>query len=84
MLLPLLFWGQGTFLPGPLLMAGKLDSWGVVGAINPGNLVHIVDKNSGTSFLVDTGSSFSIIPFKSSAQPTGPRLKAANGQQIPC
>ena len=43
-----------------------------------------MDKNSGTSFLVDTGSSFSIIPFKSSAQPTGPRLRAANGQQIPC
>ena len=77
------FWGQGTFLPGPLFLAGKLDSWGVVGAINPSNLVHIVDKNSGTSFLIDTGSSFSIIPFKSSSLPTGPRLRAANGQQIP-
>ena len=76
MLPPLVFWGQGTFLPGPLLLAGKLD--------NPSNLVHIVGKNNGTSFLIDTGSSFSIIPFKSSSPPTGPRLRAANGPQIPC
>ena len=44
----------------------------------------MVDNISGTSFLVDTGSSFSIIPFKSPSSPTGPRLRAANGQQIPC
>ena len=41
-------------------MAGKLASWGVIGAIHPGNLVHVKDDISGASFLVDTGSSLSI------------------------
>ena len=72
MFLPLVIWRQGTLLPGPLLLAGKLDGWVVVGAINPSSLVHIVDNISGTSFLVDTGSSFSIILFKSPSLPTGP------------
>ena len=65
-------------------MAGKLDSWGVIGAIHPGGLVHVVDSNSGASYLVDTGSTYSILPYKSHLPPTGPLLKAANGQKIPC
>ena len=65
-------------------MAGKLASWGVIGAIHPGNLVHVKDDISGASFLVDTGSSFSILPFTSSLPPSGPLLKSAGGQRIPC
>ena len=40
-----------------MLLAGKLVRWGVIGAIHPGNLVHVKDDISGASFLVDTGSS---------------------------
>ena len=56
----------------------------MIGAIHPGKLVHVVDNNSGHSFLVDTGSSYSILPHSSTLPPTGPLLKAANGQHIPC
>ena len=84
MFLPLVLWREGPLLPGPLLMAGKLDSWGVIGAIHPGGLVHVVDSISGASYLVDTGSTYSILPYKSHLPPTGPLLKAANGQKIPC
>ena len=65
-------------------MAGKLASWGVVGAIHPGKLVHVTDNNSGASFLVNTGSSHSIIPHSSHQPPTGPLLRSANGQRISC
>ena len=40
-------------------------------------------SDDGASFLVDTGSSFSILPFNSPLPPSGPLLKAANGQRIP-
>ena len=65
-------------------MAGKLVGWGVVGAIHPGKLVHITDSNSSASFLVDTGSSYSIIPHSSQQPATGPLLRSANGQRISC
>jgi hypothetical protein len=39
---------------------------------------------SNKNLLVDTGSSFSLFPFRSAAKPCGPRLKAANGQRIRC
>ena len=67
-----------------MLLAGKLVRWGVIGAIHPGNLVHVKDDISGASFLVDTGSSYSILPFSSPLPPTGPLLKSAGGQKIPC
>ena len=44
----------------------------------------MTDKNSGASFLVDTGSSYSIIPHSSKKPPSGPLLRSANGQRIPC
>ena len=75
---------QGQQLLRPLLLAGKLANWGVVGAIHPGKLVNITDSDSGTSFLVDTGSSYSIIPHTSQQPPTGPLLRTANGQRVSC
>ena len=84
MLLPLVVWRKSQFLQGPVHLAGKLESWGVIGAIHPGKLVHVKDNISGASFLVDTGSSYSILPYSSSLQPTGPLLKSAGGQRIPC
>ena len=56
----------------------------MVGAIHPSNLVKATDELSGASFLVDTGSTFCIIPHSSSSPPCGPLLKSANGQRIPC
>jgi hypothetical protein len=35
-------------------------------------------------FLIDTGSSFSILPYRSAAAVYGPRLRAANGHAIRC
>ena len=52
--------------------------------VHPSSLVKEIDKISGASYLVDTGSSFSILPYSSSSIPTGPLLKSANSQKIPC
>jgi hypothetical protein len=63
---------------------GKLDRQGRLNAVVPGSLVHIVDQLSNRRFLVDTGASYSIFPHTSSAAPSGPRLRGAAGQLIPC
>jgi transposase InsO family protein len=39
---------------------------------------------SGKKFLIDTGSSFSILPFSSTARQSGPVLRAADGRRIRC
>jgi hypothetical protein len=39
---------------------------------------------SNKKFLIDTGSSFSILPFSSSARQSGPVLRAADGRRICC
>jgi hypothetical protein len=49
-----------------------------------GRLFFVYDAVSARKLLVDTGSSFSIFPFRSAARPSGPRLKAANGQRVRC
>ena len=71
-------------MQAPLFLAGKLAGWGVVGAIHPNSLVKAVDTISGASFLIDTGSTYSIIPHSSSSLATGPLLKSANGHKILC
>ena len=68
---------------GPLHV-GKLDRQGRLNAVVPGSLVHIVDQLSNRRFLVDTGASYSIFPHTSSAAPSGPKLRGAAGQLIPC
>ena len=45
----------------------------------PGCLALLIDKSECRSYLVDTGSAYSILPFTSSAQPTGPALTATSG-----
>jgi hypothetical protein len=47
-------------------------------------LFFIADQSSHRRFLVDTGSSFSIIPHRSSALATGPALRSANNARIHC
>jgi len=40
--------------------------------------------NSGISYLVDTGAVYSVVPFKSTLPPSGPKIAAADGTAIPC
>ena len=48
----------------------------------PGCLALLQDNSEGRSYLVDTGSAYSILPFSSTAQTTGPALTAASGASI--
>jgi hypothetical protein len=66
------------------LHVGKLGHQGRLNAVIPGSLVHIVDQLSNRRFLVDTGAIFSIFPHSSAATPSGPKLRGAAGQLIPC
>jgi hypothetical protein len=72
--------------------SGKLDRRGTVAAAHPGSLntatagrlFFVSDAISAKKLLVDTGSTYSIFPFRSAARTYGPKLKAANGQRIRC
>ncbi len=66
------------------LILGKLGRQGRLYVVVPGSLVHLVDQLSNSHFLVDTGTSYSIVPHQSSSPPSGPRLRSAAGQLIPC
>ncbi len=66
------------------LHVGKLGRQGRLNAVVPGSLVHIVDQLSNRRFLVDTGASYSIFLHSSAAPPSGPKLRGAAGQLIPC
>jgi hypothetical protein len=63
---------------------GKLDLQGCLNTLVPGSFVHIVDQLSNRRFLVDTCASYTIFPHTSTATPSGPRLRGAAGQLIPC
>ena len=49
-----------------------------------GHLALLVDQATQHKFLVDTGSAFSIIPYKSTDVPTGPCICAADRTPIAC
>jgi hypothetical protein len=53
-------------------------------ADGPGNLFYITDNLSGTQFLIDTGSTYSLIPHTSTASSFGPTLRAADRRRISC
>ena len=59
-----------------LLAPGRETSW-LGCTFNPGSLVHIVDCNSGASCLVDTGSLYSILHFRSQLPPSGPHSEGS-------
>ncbi len=65
-------------------MARKLGCRGVISAVRPGRLFYVTDSVSGRHYLVDTGSASSIMPWESTAFPSGPTLTAADGRHIPC
>jgi hypothetical protein len=68
-----------------VLLGGKLVSrGGVISIVRPSKLFYITDSVSQRHFLVDTGSTFSILPFRSSSPQSGPWLTAANGRRIAC
>ena len=50
----------------------------------PGALSYLVDQSSGLEYLVDTGSVYSFIPFKSKEKQPGPRLCTADRQPLAC
>ena len=51
---------------------------------NPSCLLYLVDVASSKRYLVDFGSAFSILPHKSTAEPTGPRLMTVDGKPLHC
>jgi hypothetical protein len=71
---------------GAVQLAGKRVGRGVVAsaADGPGRLFFIRDSTSNKRFLVDTGSSFSILPYISTKPPRGLALYAANRRRIRC
>jgi hypothetical protein len=77
-------WRTDQALPGGLCLAGKLGRRGVVAAVRPGGPFFVSDSLTQRRYLVDTGSSFSIMPWQSSDPPSGPRLTGADGRRIPC
>ncbi len=67
-----------------MCLAGKLVGPAQLNAVAAGRLAHMLDQTSGRHFLVDTGSSFSILPFSSSSRATGPSLTGPADEAIPC
>jgi transposase InsO family protein len=63
---------------------GKLVRRGRLNAVGPGDLIHVHDRSTQQRYLVDTGATYSILPFSSPAHPTGPSLVGPDGRQIPC
>jgi hypothetical protein len=61
-------------------LAGKLGGPARLNAVAARQLAHMLDLSSGRRFLVDTGSSFSILPFSSSSPATGPSLTGPAGE----
>ena len=48
-----------------------------------GHLILLWDSISSRDFLVDSGSSYSLLPHQSLAPPSGPILRTANGAPLP-
>jgi hypothetical protein len=67
----------------PLLL-GKLKYQGFLNAVVPGDLLYVIDSISKRRYLVDTGASFSVLPFFSATAPTGLRLSGPYGASILC
>jgi hypothetical protein len=66
-----------------LHLGGKLRRPGRINAVLPGTLLHATCQLTGRRFLLDTGSSFSIYPHKSSMAASGPHMTGPDGAIIP-
>jgi hypothetical protein len=74
-----------------LIRPGNLSVLAVVAASGSseapsaaGHLFFVQDQQSRRKFLVDTGSSYSLIPYRSKTAPHGPMLKATNNERVHC
>jgi hypothetical protein len=71
-----------------MYVVGKLRGRAAVAATaqpgRPGRLAVLADESSKVLYLVDTGAVYSVIPFTSTAPPSGPAITAADGTAIPC
>jgi hypothetical protein len=57
----------------PLQLGGKLtDRGGMLSVVRPGTLFYVTDSGTNKRFLVDSGSTFSILPFSSPLPQSGP------------
>jgi hypothetical protein len=56
----------------------------VLSVVRPRTLFYVTDSGTNKRFLVDSGSTFSILPFSSPLPQSGPRLTAANGRRNGC
>jgi hypothetical protein len=63
---------------------GKLVRRGRLNAVVPGKLLHVTDRETKKRFLVNTGASYSILPYQSPASPCWPSLVGPDGTKIPC
>ena len=69
----------------PLLLGGgKLGRPGRLNAAASGLLLYADDTASRRRFLVDTGASFSLLPHRSTAPPSGTQLTGPTGTAIRC
>ena len=50
----------------------------------PGRLLSFQDSVTGTRFLIDTGASYSVVPYTSSDPQQGPKIVTADKRPIPC
>lgn len=76
---------QATVLVGVKLPGRTLMATGVAGPDQHSRLFYVVDKNTGTRFLVDTGSEVSVLPPSLSDQKHSPdklTLTAVNNTSI--
>jgi hypothetical protein len=70
---------------GPLqLRGGKLKAPARLNAAAAGELLYLDDQQSSRRFLVDSGASFSILPYTSTSPPSGPRLIGPSGSLLRC
>ncbi len=72
----------------PVQQAGKLAGRATAAVTVkpglPGRLGLLRDTVSGVAYLIDTGAVFCVLPHSSSEPPSGPRISAADGFNIPC
>ena len=77
-------------VPGPesLQVSGKLEGRAAAAVSaqpgRPGRLGFLLDEKAAESFLVDTGSVFSVLPYVSSTPAQGPAITSADGSPIAC
>ena len=71
----------GSWTTQDLLLVRKRVGPGVANGI-PGHLELLKDKSEGRSYLVDTGSAYSILPFSSTVQQTRQALTTSSGASI--